>query len=132
MFGKPVLDVGSSRSAEPDEIRCDAMCDRRNQRNNFPPCMTSLDARAEKAQPTLRDLPLPGRPWWNPEHSLGAIQHQSGQSFQLLEYSSEDNVLEAVECGPAAFDLHTESCTLLDVRRNSARSIGSNVAQKTC
>jgi hypothetical protein len=37
MIGKPILDVGFSRLAEPDEIRCDAMGHRRNQRKDIPP-----------------------------------------------------------------------------------------------
>ena len=37
MIGKPILDVGFSRLAEPDEIRCDAMRHRRNQRKDIPP-----------------------------------------------------------------------------------------------
>src|SRR4030095_15545144 len=37
MIGKPILDVGFSGLAEPDEIRCDAMRHRRNQRKNIPP-----------------------------------------------------------------------------------------------
>jgi hypothetical protein len=37
MIGKPILDVWFSRLAEPDEIRCDAMRCRCNQRNDIPP-----------------------------------------------------------------------------------------------
>jgi hypothetical protein len=70
-------------------------------------------SRAKRARPVLRDFPLPGRPWWSPEHSLWAIQHQKGRSFfQLLEYGLENDVLETIEYGRAAFDLHTENCAL--------------------
>jgi len=37
MIGYPVLDVGLSRLAKPDKIRCDAMRHRRNVRKNIPP-----------------------------------------------------------------------------------------------
>src|SRR6202011_1208493 len=37
MIGKAILDVWFSRLAEPDEIRCDAMRHRFNQRNDIPP-----------------------------------------------------------------------------------------------
>src|SRR5467141_4410772 len=47
---------------------------------------TMLGSRAEKAQLELRDLPLPGRPLWNPEHLSAVVKHQRGRSFQLLEY----------------------------------------------
>ena len=45
--------------------------------------------------------------------SLGAIQHHKGLSFfQLLEYGLENDLLEAIERGRTAFDLHTENCAL--------------------
>ena len=65
----------------------------------------------------LRDLPLSGRPSWNPEHLLGAIQHHKGLSFSTPlvwfgEYGLENDLLEAIERGRTAFDLHTENCAL--------------------
>src|SRR5258708_31846205 len=39
--------------------------------------------RAEKVRPVRRGFPLPGRPWWNPEHSPAAVQHHKGPSFLL-------------------------------------------------
>src|SRR5260370_13137240 len=72
-----------------------------------------VGSRAEKARPVLRDSPLPGRPWRNPEHSLWATQHHKGRSFfQLLEYGLENDVLETIKRGRAAFDFHTENCAL--------------------
>ena len=37
MIGEPIVDVWFSRLAEPDEVRCDAMRRRRNQRNDIAP-----------------------------------------------------------------------------------------------
>src|SRR6266702_5462196 len=75
-------------------------------------CTMRSGSHAEKARPGPRDLQLPGRPWWNPEHSLVTMQHRKGKSFLLLEYCLEDDVLEAIERGRTAFDLHPENCAL--------------------
>src|ERR1700678_1924240 len=45
--------------------------------------MTRSGFRAEKARPVRRGFPLPGRPWWNPAQSLGAVQHHKRLSFSL-------------------------------------------------
>src|SRR5258708_3712312 len=41
-------------------------------------------SRAEKARPVRPGFPLPGRPWWKPEHSLGAVQDHKELSFLLF------------------------------------------------
>jgi hypothetical protein len=37
MVEKPIFDAGFTRLTKPDEIRCDAVADRLNQRNDVPP-----------------------------------------------------------------------------------------------
>src|SRR5260370_38626802 len=55
-------------------------------------------------------FPLAGRPWRNPEHSLGVLQHHRGLSVLLsLNTVWKNNVLETIERGRAAFDLHTKN-----------------------
>jgi hypothetical protein len=47
-------------------------------------------------------FPLAGRPWWNPKHSLGVIQHHRGFSFLLsLNAVWEMMFLETIERGRA-------------------------------
>src|ERR1700721_1187669 len=40
------------------------------------------------------------------------MQHRGVQSFLLLEYCLEDDVLEAIEGGRSAFHPHAKNCTL--------------------
>src|ERR1700689_43795 len=76
-------------------------------------CTVRSDSRAERARPVLRDFPPPGRPLWNPKHSPEVMRRQRERSFfLLLEYGLENDVLEGIERGRAAVDLHTENCPL--------------------
>src|SRR6266478_8730452 len=60
-------------------------------------------------------LPVSRYAMVEPEHSLGVAQRHKGLSLftpWLGKYGFENNVLEAVERGGAAFDLHAENCAL--------------------
>src|SRR6266853_538378 len=80
--------------------------------------MTRSGSRAEKARRAPPNSPPHDRPWWTPERSLGAIQHQNGRSFftpstprmWFGKYGLKHDVLKSVERGRATFDLHAENC----------------------
>src|SRR5216683_897899 len=114
MIGKPILDVWFSRLAQPDEIRCDAMRRRCNERNDIPPYVRRGRVPVQKERDRcfgISRFPV-GHGGAQNIHSGQYNIRKDGHFFQLLEYGLENDVLETIECGWAAFDLHTENCAL--------------------
>src|SRR5882724_8670095 len=133
MIGKAILDVWFSRLAEPNEIRCYAMRHRCNQRNDFPPYVRRGRVPVQKKRNRCFGI------------SRFPVGHGGTQNTHLGQYDiMKDGHLLLLECGlenmvwnmmflkrsSAAGPRSTfirRIAPSQEARRNSARSIGSNV-----
>src|SRR5216683_3278747 len=136
MIGKPIFNVWFSRLAEPDEVWCDAMRRSCNQRNDIPPYVRRGRVPVQKKRDRSFGI------------SRFPVGHGGTQNIHLGQYNIRTDghflLLLLVECGwentvwktmflkrsSAAGPRSTfirRIAPSQEARRNSARSIGSNV-----
>src|SRR5216683_6172451 len=128
MIGKPILDVWFSRLAQPDEIRCDAMRRRRNQRNDISPYVRRGRVPVQKKRDRCFGI------------SRFPVAHGGTQNIHLGQYNISKNghfcslntvwktmfLKRSSAAGPRSTFIRRIAPSH-EARRNSARSIGSNV-----
>src|SRR5215472_14536514 len=133
MIGKPILDVWFSRLAEPDEVRCDAMGRRCNQRNNIPPYVRRGRVPVQKKRNRCCGISC-----FTVSHGgtqnihLGQYNIRTDGHFLLLECGLENTVWKTMflkrsrAAGPRSTFIRRIAPSQ-EARRNSARSVASSV-----
>src|SRR6516165_4765226 len=130
MIGKPILDVRLPRLAETDEIRCDTMRHRRNQRQDIPPYVRRCRVPVQKKRDRCFAI------------SRFPVGHRGTQNIYLGQcnlkvrldghFCSLNTVWKTIflkrssAAGPRSTFIRRIAPSQED-RRNSARSTGSNV-----
>src|SRR5216683_5788281 len=129
MIGKPILDVWLSRLPEPDQIRCDAARHRCDQRNNVSPDVRRRWIPVQKKRDRrfgISRFPV----------GHGGTQHihfgqyeirKDGHFFSSLNTVSKTMFLKRLSAAGPRSTFIRRIAPSQEARRNSARSIGSNV-----
>src|SRR5713101_9537440 len=133
MIGKPILDVWFSRLAEPDEIRSDAMGRRRNQRNDISPYVRRGRVPVQKKRDRCFGISrFPVGHGGTQNIHLGQYNIRTDGHYLLLECGLENMVWNMMflkrssAAGPRSTFIRRIAPSQ-EARRNSARSVGSNV-----
>src|SRR5260370_26173164 len=127
MIGKSILDVWFSRLAEPDEIRCDAMRHRRNQRKDMPPYVRRRRVPVQKKRDRCFGISrFPVRHAGTQNIQLGQCDIRKNGHFCSLNMVWKTMFLKRSSAAGPRSTFMRRIAPSQEARRNSARSIGSN------